>query len=215
MSSRCALLSDNSVWCWGLAADTSPNTSPADDYVTSRPQQIVLPLLFATGPANRGPALTPPTAIAANSGGACALFSNGSVWCWTLGVRPGDIGPSYTKATLVTGLATATSIAAGGNTVCATVQDGTVWCWTAGQAPTQEVNPSDGGAPEPYHVDQADAGASEPRLAVGINIASLQYCDPDACSGNSRQLCVAVSAMPSSPPATRSECWMGESSAPA
>jgi hypothetical protein len=205
----CALLSDSTVWCWGLVVERSPYKSPVDDYTTQRPLQISLPIGTVRTGGPRGPtgALTPPTAIAANSGGACALFSSeGSVWCWTLGVQIEDL-PFYPPATHVAGLPPATSIAAGGNTTCATVQDGTVWCWKAGQAPTQQVNPSDAGTPGPYLVEQTDAGASGPRLAVGINIAALQYCNGErfgsagACVADAR--CI-VSA------SNQIECWLGD-----
>jgi alpha-tubulin suppressor-like RCC1 family protein len=65
----CALLLDNTTWCWG--ASTYGQSGPAS------PNGYLFPIHVTVGPA---------VAISANNTRSCALLVDGSVWCWGIGL---------------------------------------------------------------------------------------------------------------------------------
>lgn len=96
------------------------------------------------------------TLVQATSGGdvSCALFQNGSVYCWGADDR-GQLGPAGTGADsyqpLQVPLPTAAiSIAIGDAHVCALLSDTSVWCWgdnTSGQLGAGPGGPASSAAP--------------------------------------------------------------------
>ncbi len=135
----CALLSDSTVWCWGLvvAGQQAPDGVTTTDLVrASGPLQ----LQFGSSSA--------PVAIAAGATEACALLSDGSVWCWGLGAPPKTSGrvtalPEYTTPAQVIQIPPASAIAVSplplvqgrspGSVLCAVSRslvngDTIVWC---------------------------------------------------------------------------------------
>lgn len=72
------------------------------------------------------------TSLAAGAGHACALKSDGTVWCWGFN-NHGQIGDGTTLNSLiplhVAGLAGVIALAASNYHTCAAKSDGKVWCW--------------------------------------------------------------------------------------
>ena len=129
----CARRSDATAWCWG--SDFQGNlgdgtTGHAGDHDRLRPVQV----RSASGP------LTNVKAISSGEGGACALRTDGSAWCWGDAYNGqigdghrGDATNSRLKAVRVHqghGLFTAaTAITTGSAHSCALRSDHTAWCW--------------------------------------------------------------------------------------
>jgi len=71
-----------------------------------------------------------PTQIVVGAGHACALISDGTVYCWGNQGRLGTGKDEQSSTALkVTGVSTATQLTAGGSTTCALLADGTAKCW--------------------------------------------------------------------------------------
>ncbi len=115
-SSVCALLQDQSVWCWGKNSDGQLGASGPNS-----------PMPINAITANQGV-----TAIDASGSHACALFQDGTVKCW----GSNDTGESgqapslvpVVPATAVAGVSGATAIALGFHHSCALVSSG-IACW--------------------------------------------------------------------------------------
>jgi hypothetical protein len=68
-----------------------------------------------------------PVVDAVHAARACAVRSDGSLWCWpTLNSAAVRVGTVSTWATVSTGMA---------NNLCALRVDGSLWCWDAPQSP--------------------------------------------------------------------------------
>jgi Regulator of Chromosome Condensation (RCC1) repeat protein/regulator of chromosome condensation (RCC1) repeat-containing protein len=123
----CALLSNDSVQCWGVQMDPA-EAEIIDDGVAT---------LFSTVP-TAVPNLTGVTQIAAGQGFACAALSNGAVECWG-NDEEGQLGngTSLDPTSNTTGEALpsmvfaydAAAVAAGDAFACALLSGGSVYCW--------------------------------------------------------------------------------------
>lgn len=104
----CALVSNGSVYCWGVdlggtAGGTNPHNTPTPTLVQGLPGAV--------------------TAIAVSPYQACALISGGTVWCW---------GGSTLVPSAVSGLVNVKAISRGDNFMCALQTSGAVLCWGSG-----------------------------------------------------------------------------------
>jgi alpha-tubulin suppressor-like RCC1 family protein len=127
-ASTCALKADGTVWCWGNnsydqignGTQTNPNSRPIQTLVGA------------------STSLTNVAQLSVSANFACALKSNGTVYCWGENQK-GQLGNNTTTnqnfATQVVGangtgtLQNVEEIGTGNNVVCARKSDGTVWCW--------------------------------------------------------------------------------------
>lgn len=119
----CALLSDNSVSCWGRnnAGQLGYSTNYGTDNANITPAAVV-----GLGLDN--------VALAVGYSHTCALSSAGNVYCWGAN-GAGQLGtsvavtPSTYTPMQVQGLTNVTAIAAGGDHTCALTRAGGVKCW--------------------------------------------------------------------------------------
>jgi alpha-tubulin suppressor-like RCC1 family protein len=122
--SSCLLNAGGSVWCWGYNGD-----GEAGNGTTASAQTEAVSVSMDPGVAD----------ISVGGFHACALRSNGTVFCWGMGVD-GQLGNGYSQQTTpvqVSGLSGAKAIAAGGAHSCALMADTSVQCW--GYAPYGEL----------------------------------------------------------------------------
>lgn len=115
----CAVRSDSSVWCWGLA----------------RPPIGVYPdPVLVEG-------LPPVSRVATGGPHSCAVDDAGALWCW--GDLKGLLGLSgpepYTPPTQVAAPLPLRAVSPGRSSMCAVAVDGTVWCWAAGESEPEQV----------------------------------------------------------------------------
>ncbi len=118
---RCALLTDNTVKCWG--------------------SRYANGLSSESGTPNQISGLTNITKVSTSGGTACALKNNNTIWCWGY-ADPWGSGQasklgngSTTNTTIpvqVSGITTAVDVSVGTDVACAVKSDGTVWCWGSG-----------------------------------------------------------------------------------
>jgi alpha-tubulin suppressor-like RCC1 family protein len=69
-SHTCAVLTDRTVWCWGAVAGAISGADPAPS------EKSAVPIRATLLPSNAV------SKISLGSSHACALYQNGSVWCW-------------------------------------------------------------------------------------------------------------------------------------
>ncbi len=145
----CALYQSGRVVCWGTAG-------------TEEGDRVRLP---RTGRAVEG--LRDVTQLECGALHACALVSDGGVWCWGSG-HAGELGygvepPRYRPAR-VPGVAGATQVAASGATACAVTGSGRVMCWGT------NTYPPFGFASRPYAVADL-APATQVAMGDGFECA--------------------------------------------
>ena len=111
----CAVLADNSVWCWGTNTD-----GQLGDGTTTDSHGVPVRVVSVTA-----------TAVALGYQHTCALTTSGGVLCWGDNNR-GELGNGSTTPSLVpvapTGLPTVTAIRAGSNSTCA-IAGSSAYCW--------------------------------------------------------------------------------------
>jgi alpha-tubulin suppressor-like RCC1 family protein len=127
----CALISaSQSVACWGHNQAGQVGIGTADNNTHTTPAWVV-------GPGGSG-TLTGVTAITTGANHACALISDGTVYCWGLNDH-GQLGNNTTtdsyRPVHVVGaggsgtLSGVVEISGGRMHVCARLTDNTIWCW--------------------------------------------------------------------------------------
>lgn len=118
-STTCAVKTDSTVWCWGIVptASVSADGQPVVDFLPSRiPVQV---------------AITDVRTVAVGGSHACAVKTDGSVWCWGKN-SIGQLGDGSTIASVVPVPARVnpvSSIDAGPSHTCAVTTNASVWCW--------------------------------------------------------------------------------------
>jgi alpha-tubulin suppressor-like RCC1 family protein len=135
-SAACAIDSDGAVWCWGDNGEgelgngsLGAESCPGSDVCSAVPVRV----------SN----LTNAVSVTAGEAHACAVRSDGTVWCW--GRNDGELGngttgpvtscrpdsgtPCSRVPVQVSGLTEVTAVAAGGDHTCALRANGEVWCW--------------------------------------------------------------------------------------
>jgi hypothetical protein len=153
----CATDGSGDLWCWGAGA----NGQLGNGYTNN--SLFAVPVVTSAS----GTQLTGVMDVAIAADHACALESDGTVWCWGQNAN-GEIGQGTTTGsdlypTQVMGLpGTAVSVSAGVNTAdnydnqswsCAVITNGSVWCWGGAFAgpsgvPVQaQTTPGDAGTP--------------------------------------------------------------------
>lgn len=127
----CAVRTDGTVWCWGLAesGQVGDGTTGDGDFLRTSPVQVL-----------RGSStLSGVTKVAVGHAFSCAVRGNGTVWCWgdasqgALGNGQAGPGAHRSKAVQVRrgsdGLTGVAHVAAGGAHACALRSNGSVYCW--------------------------------------------------------------------------------------
>src|SRR5437762_1895507 len=147
----CALLGDGTVRCWGRNVDgqlgdgtvANPATGPPG---SSTPVQVS--------------GITGAAAVIAGGYHTCALFADGTAWCWGRS-DDGQLGngarASASTPVPVTNLTGVTAMTAGFYHTCALLPNGTVWCW--------------GRNDEGQLGDGATTGSSTPVTVTGTGLA--------------------------------------------
>ena len=105
----CALDADGAAWCWG--DDSSGQLGDGGAVDEPAPVAVAMPggVRF--------------TAIDAGNAHTCALATDGTVWCWGLGVQGAAPTPVAIDGVV------AAAISAGGFHTCVLATDGSAWCW--------------------------------------------------------------------------------------
>ncbi|HTW75682.1 MAG TPA: Ig-like domain-containing protein, partial [Steroidobacteraceae bacterium] len=125
----CALLQDQTVDCWGsnYEGDLGDGTSTGPDTCSTDGPCSTVPVAVSN--------LSNVTAISVGgSNAACALKSDGTVWCWganaysQLGESPQSLSQAD-EPVQISGISTATAISVGNTSACALLSNGTVQCW--------------------------------------------------------------------------------------
>lgn len=127
----CAVRTDSTVWCWGLAesGQVGDGTTGDEDFLRTSPVRVL-----------RGSSvLSGVTKIAVGQAFTCAVRANGTAWCWgdasqgALGNGQTGAGAYRSKAVQVKrgsgGLTGVVHVAAGGGHACALRSNGSVYCW--------------------------------------------------------------------------------------
>src|SRR6266702_2867509 len=112
----CALMGDQTVWCWGQNTSGQLGDGTIKDAMV--PVQV-------TG-------LPPALDVAPGHDHTCAIDTTNQVWCWGSNAF-GELGNGTTNDSstpkLVKGLTGVVSVAAGYFHACALLSTGRVWCW--------------------------------------------------------------------------------------
>jgi alpha-tubulin suppressor-like RCC1 family protein len=111
-SHTCALLSDNTVRCWGYNGNGQLGNGTVSNASTPVPVS----------------GLNTATAISVGSNHTCARLADGTAQCWGDG-SGASLNLIATSPVPVAGLNTVTAVSAGGNHSCALLSDTTVQCW--------------------------------------------------------------------------------------
>ncbi len=130
----CALLTDNTVHCWGSDRFAQVGVAPASSEAECDPGDGDTVRCQRRPRAVEG--LLGVRQISLGRNHSCALLNDGTVRCWGLN-DTGQIGNGMVEAegsprvapTEVTGLTSAMQISAGGSHTCAVRSDGSVHCW--------------------------------------------------------------------------------------
>lgn len=129
---HCALLSDQTVWCWGSNGlgmlGTDLPIGMLAEAMRDEPEQVQGTLRA--------------TAIAAHGFGTCAISETAEAWCWGLDVRQdlstGEFVDTRTPYQ-ISGLPPVRDVDFGRSFVCAVLRDGNVGCLGAGPLGNGEV----------------------------------------------------------------------------
>ena len=156
----CALKPDGTIWCWGEG--TNGRLGNDDNSTKDHPVRVV-------DRDGRTSFFGDVTAIDTGGSHACALKSDGTLWCWGYGDngRLGNDDDSNKDhpvqvvdgdgSTTFLGDVTATS--AGDYHTCALKSDGTVWCWGYGDN-GRLGNDDDSNKDHPVQVVDGDGSSS-------------------------------------------------------
>jgi alpha-tubulin suppressor-like RCC1 family protein len=132
----CAIDGATQVWCWGDGSFGQLGTG------TTTGSPFAGRVLTGAG----GPPFTGAVAVADGVDHACAVKSDGSVWCW--GQEVGQSSPvTDVYPVQIAGLGEpATSVGTADNQVCVSTTGGHVWCWGASilgnnQSPNRSPTP--------------------------------------------------------------------------
>jgi alpha-tubulin suppressor-like RCC1 family protein len=137
----CAVKKDGTVWCWtspaftdcdaGSSACAETNANGELGNGTTAPSAVPTQVVVANG--------SPLTniryvSVAESSGNACAVGSEGGLWCWGFGWDYSTTTESLYAAPVLTSaggspFSDVAQVAEYSDRACARRTDGTVWCW--------------------------------------------------------------------------------------
>ncbi|MFI5301118.1 MAG: RCC1 domain-containing protein [Polyangiales bacterium] len=164
----CALLSDQTVWCWGENAfgQLGDGTTIAREF----PTQVI--------------GLHDVREVSAGHGHTCAVKHGGAVWCWGRNEH-GQLGDGTTTdahAPKLTAIGDAVQVACGEAFSCARRGDGSTMCWGSGkQGQNGDVTFGDRSVPTVVPI-----GAATRELALGDDFACARGVDERVrCWGSS------------------------------
>ena len=120
----CALLADETVWCWGdnswdQLGPNAPSSQPCDLPCPRNAVDVGLGKVAA---------------VATGGAHSCVRLTDGTVWCWganSFGQLGNGTFAISSPPVKVNKLKNVTAITAGGAHSCALLADETVWCWGA------------------------------------------------------------------------------------
>lgn len=117
-SLSCVIVSNGKVRCWGLnaAGGWGDGSQPGQNVTSRAPTSDVLGISNAIS-------------IAVGDASACAVLSDGSLWCWGADLGDGTNVNSSNVPVRVTGISNARKVAAGTSHRCVILSDSTVSCW--------------------------------------------------------------------------------------
>ncbi len=119
----CALLDDDSLWCWGNGELHPLGFGPGNSEIQPYPRHIT----FADGSVAHW------RKVAAGDVHTCAITTDGDLYCWgnniSRAVDPADSGGLYHEPTLLDDEHTWESVAAGAGFGCALNDNGEIYCW--------------------------------------------------------------------------------------
>lgn len=163
LSAVCALLADGTATCWGSNAEGQvhpPASSDASGFAFPSPTAVVLP----------GVTLAK---IAVGADSACAVATDGHLWCWgnpSAGQtgHPSDGSTQTSPEALpaeVPGLDSVTSVAVGEQSACALLSNGSVFCFGFNALGMLGREPDVDGGPPTDAVPRAVSAPSSVRFA--------------------------------------------------
>ncbi len=188
----CAVMSDNTVWCWGR------NSSGELGNGTTTDSKAPVKVSFA--------GITIPSGVTVDQvscsdgrgtrrpGSTCMLLSNGAVYCWGAG-GSGQLGDNTTTTRSapstpvtpppLTGSAKLVQIVSAAEARCARASDGSVWCWGSNYKGLLGIGIDGGNYPAPVHTRTITS-------AVKLDMSHRTACAIDAsnqlwCWGNNQR----------------------------
>ena len=194
----CALLSDQTVKCWGSQFSLTPGEVSGITHATGVSagyQHTCISLsdgsircwgLNTSGQLGDGVSLSSadwgyvngvqnPVSISVGSGFSCSVFSDGVSKCWGYG-GSGALGVGFGYSNKYTpqsvlGITNAAKVSAGGAHACAVLADGSVWCW--GSNSTGQLGNASSFSPVPSQVTG---------VANAVGIAAGDHYDGHTCA---------------------------------
>ena len=186
-SHTCALLSDQTVRCWGANGFFGDEGALGDGTATSRSNPVKV---LMSGTDQNANVLSGVTQVSAGGYHSCALLSGGESWCWGAN-SSGQLGDGTTtdRRNPVRVMAEVRQVSAGGYHTCALLTDDTIRCsgYNASGA-LGDGTRSDRSTPVPV-LASGTAAASPVTFRVAPEIAARPVATPTltaTCAGSVR-----------------------------
>jgi alpha-tubulin suppressor-like RCC1 family protein len=182
----CAILTDSTLWCWGLNRNGQLGRG---DMASSGTPKVVLdstmqPLEHVVQ-----------VSVSGNSEHVCAVRDDRTVWCWGNNLRaqtgrdPAE-SAAVTFALQVPNLTDVAQVSSGSGNTCAAKTDGTVWCWGSNDTSQSGADAGRTCGPEPLPCVEAPqligSGSDYRAVAAGSTSCALTRDGAVECWGTAR-----------------------------